>query len=36
MGSRLDLKAFHRDALNMGGMGLDQLAVELARFADRV
>ena len=34
--SRFDLKTFHRDALNMGGMGLDQLAVELARFADRV
>ena len=36
MGSRFDLKTFHRDALNMGGMGLDQLAAELARFADRV
>ena len=35
MGSQFDLKRFHRDALNMGGMGLDQLASELTRLADR-
>ena len=35
MGSQFDLKHFHRDALNMGGMGLDQLASELTRLADR-
>jgi uncharacterized protein (DUF885 family) len=36
MGDRFDLKAFHRDALNLGGMGLDQLRDELARFTDGI
>jgi uncharacterized protein (DUF885 family) len=31
-GSAFDLKAFHRFALDLGGMGLDQLGRELARF----
>jgi uncharacterized protein (DUF885 family) len=31
-GASFDLKAFHRFALNLGGMGLDQLSRELQRF----
>jgi uncharacterized protein (DUF885 family) len=31
-GPDFDLKSFHRFALNLGGMGLDQLARELERF----
>ena len=31
-GTNFDLRAFHRDALNLGGMGLDQLRQELARW----
>jgi uncharacterized protein (DUF885 family) len=31
-GTGFDLRAFHRYALNLGGMGLDQLSRELARF----
>ena len=31
-GSAFDLKEFHTYALNLGGMGLDQLREELARF----
>ena len=29
---RFDLKDFHRFALDLGGMGLDQLARELERY----
>ncbi len=31
-GAGFDLKDFHRFALDLGGMGLDQLAVELVRY----
>jgi uncharacterized protein (DUF885 family) len=31
-GAAFDLKGFHRFALDLGGMGLDQLARELARY----
>ena len=31
-GAGFDLKSFHRFALNLGGMGLDQLSRELQRF----
>ena len=31
-GGDFDLKDFHPFALDLGGMGLDQLARELARF----
>ena len=32
LGASFDLKEFHRFALNLGGMGLDQLARELQNY----
>ena len=31
-GANFDLKAFHRDALNLGAIGLDPLKAALARL----